>query len=278
MKYLNSLLFTSTLVSLSLISQAQDRQFVRNYQSSVLPKGAMDLEIWSTFRTGREYFYQRLQNRMEFEIGLTDKLQTAFYVNSSHKAFAAHLDTLGGIADTSVSGVFKESEFSVSSEWKWKILDPSASFMGLALYGELTLATGEIEIENKIIIDKKTDKNIFALNLSNEYEIEYEVEKGEVEKKWEDGFAVTLAYMNLFKPRFGLGLEMVNHNEIVEEGWEHSALFAGPTLFHSGEKYFIILNILPQLTNLHKTDDAPNNLVLNEHEKLDIRVLFGFSF
>ena len=87
-----------------------------------------------------------------------------------------------------------------------------------------------------------------------------------------------MGYMHMIKSNFGIGLELKNHNEIVEEGWEHSAIFGGPTLFYSGNKHFIILNILPQWANIHKTDDAPNNLVLNEHEKLDIRLLIGFSF
>ena len=175
MKLLNiSILSILTILSVQYI-KAQDRQFVRTYQSTVLPKGAMDLEAWSTFRTGREYFFNRIDNRLEFEMGLCDKLQTAFYFNSSHLAFGANKDTLGGIADTSQSGIMHESEFSISSEWKWKLLDPSANNFGLALYAEIGLAPSEIEIENKIIIDKKTDKNIFALNLVNEYAIKYEV-------------------------------------------------------------------------------------------------------
>jgi hypothetical protein len=238
----------------------------------------MDLEAWGTFRTGRKYFFNQLDNRLEFEVGLNDKLQTAFYINSSYKAFGANLDTLGGIADTSVSGIMKESEFSVSSEWKWKLLDPSANAVGMALYAEFTFTPGEFEIENKIIIDKKSEKNIIAFNLVNEYEVAYNVKKGTTLHEWEDGVEADLGFMHMVKPNFGLGIEMKNQNELVVEGWQHSALFGGPTLFYSGEKHYIILNILPQWANLHKTDDAPNNLVLNDYEKLDVRLLFGFSF
>ena len=278
MKLLNiSTLSILTILSVQCI-KAQDRQFVRTYQSTVLPKGAMDLEAWSTFRTGREYFFNRIDNRLEFEMGLCDKLQTAFYFNASHLAFGANKDTLGGIADTSQSGIIHESEFSISSEWKWKLLDPSANNFGLALYAEIGLAPSEIEIENKIIIDKKTDKNIFALNLVNEYAIKYEVEKGETKSVTEDEPEIDLAYMHMFKPTLGLGLELRNSNEIEDGNWNFSAMFGGPTLFYAGEKYFVILNALPQLANLHKTDDAPNNLVLNAREKLEVRLLVGFHF
>ena len=278
MKLLNiSTLSILTILSVQSIN-AQDRQFVRTYQSTVLPKGAIDLEAWSTFRTGREYFFNRIDNRLEFEMGLCDKLQTAFYFNASHLAFGANKDTLGGIADTSKSGIMHESEFSISSEWKWKLLDPSANNFGLALYAEIGLAPSEIEIENKIIIDKKTDKNVFALNLVNEYEIKYEVEKGKTKYVTEDEPEIDLAYMHMFKPTLGLGLELRNSNEIEDGNWNFSAMFGGPTLFYAGEKYFVILNALPQLANLHKTDDAPNNLVLNAREKLDVRLLVGFHF
>ena len=278
MKLLNiSALSILTILSVQCI-KAQDRQFVRTYQSSVLPKGAMDLEAWSTFRTGREYFFNRIDNRIEFEMGLNDKVQTAFYFNASHLAFGANKDTLGGIADTSQSGIFHESEFSISSEWKWKLLDPSANNFGLALYAEIGLAPSEIEIENKIIIDKKTDKNVFALNLVNEYAIKYEVEKGETKSVTEDEPEIDLAYMHMLKTNLGLGIELRNSNEIEDGNWNFSAMFGGPTLFYAGEKYFVILNALPQLANLHKTDDAPNNLVLNAREKLEVRLLVGFHF
>lgn len=267
------------LVLLSVqVSTAQDRQFVRTYQSNTLPKGAKDLEVWSTFRTGREYFYNRLDTRLEFETGITDKLQSALYFNASHSAFGASKDTLGGIADTSISGIFQESEFSVSSEWKLNLMNSATAPFGFALYAEFGFAPNQFEIENKLILDMRTDKNMFALNLVNEYEFGYDLVSGEKELVWEDEPEIDLAFMHLFKPTFGIGLEAVNSNEIEDGNWNFSALSAGPTLFCSGEKYFVILNILPQLTNLHKTDDAPNNLVLNAREKLQVRLLWGFSF
>lgn len=258
-------------------AKAQDRQFARTYQSNSLPKGATDIEAWATWRTGREYFYNRLDTRLEFEIGLTDRLQTALYLNSSYMAFGAYLDTLGRIPDTSVSGIFYESGFSVSSEWKWNIINPNTHPFGFALYAEFGFAPGEFEIENKLIFDKRTPKSIWALNLVNEYEMEYEVEKGETEKKWEDKVEIDLAYMYMLKTNFGLGLEVVNINEIEKGNWNYSALFGGPTMYYAGSNYFLILNILPQWANLHQTDDAPNSRVLNAQEKLEIRFLLGFT-
>ena len=268
-----SLILTHTL-------NAQDRQFVRTYQSNTLAKGAVDIESWATFRTGRSYFYNRLDTRLEFETGLTDKLQSAFYFNASHMAFGPSKDTLGGIADTSMVGIFQESEFSVSSEWKLNLINSATHPFGFAAYVEFGIAPTQYEIETKLIFDKKTEKNMFALNLVNEYELKYEIDKDENKAGWatEDESEIDIAYMHMFRPSFGLGLEVVNSNEIEHGAWNFSALYAGPTIFYSGGKHFLILNFLPQLTNLHKTDDAPNNLVLNAREKMEVRLLWGFNF
>src|SRR5690242_16308368 len=75
--FLLVILFTGSVFS-------QDRNFARTYQSITLAKGIKDLEVWNTLRTGRDDFYRRLDQRIEFEVGLTDKLQTALYLNASH--------------------------------------------------------------------------------------------------------------------------------------------------------------------------------------------------
>lgn len=261
-----------------LFANAQDRVFNRTYQSTTLPKGSMDIEMWNTYRTGRNYFYNRLDQRLEFEIGLTDKLQTSLYLNSEHKAFGAHLDTLGGIADTTVDGIFKSSGFSVSSEWKLKLSDPVANRIGSALYAELTFGTDEIELEGKIILDKKTEKNVFALNLVGEYEIGFDVKKGKTEMEKELKSEIDLAYMRMFNPHLGLGLEIRDQNVFVDGEMEHAALFGGPTLSYLGESFFLILNASPQWVNLKVNENNPEKMDLNEYEKIQLRLLIGFSF
>jgi hypothetical protein len=270
----------------ALNADAQDRQFVRTYQSLTLPKGAKDIEIWNTFRTGRKYFYTRLDQRLEFETGLTDRLQTAVYLNGSHISQGSYFINSAGEYKDTLGHVEHESEFSFSNEWKYKLSDPVANRIGSAIYGEVSLSPDEVELEAKLILDKKIDKHLFALNLVGEWEFEMENDNGEVEFEMEEmPIELDLAYMYNFKPNFGLGLEAVYNNEFEKEHegmeLEQSALFAGPTLFWSGEKAFIILNVLPQISNLHKTDDyagGDESLNLVGYEKMDVRLLFGFSF
>lgn len=273
--FINILSSFTLLITLS--SHAQDRNFVWTYNSTVLAKGAKDLEAWNTYRSGRNYFYRRLDTRLEFETGLTDHLQTALYFNAEHFATASFLDSLGGIADTSSSGIFTGSGFSLSSEWKYKISDAVLNKVGFAIYGELTLGTTETELEGKLIFDKKWNRDVLALNLVGEYEMEFEVEKGEFEKEEEMKLETDLAYMHFFKPQLGLGVELRQHMVMVDGKGEHGALFGGPTLFWSGDKYFMMLSAQPQLMNLLKSDENPGSLDLAEYEKFSLRLLLGFG-
>jgi hypothetical protein len=272
-------LLSFSIFFLSLNVIAQDRTFAWTYNTTVLSKGLKDLEAWSTYGAGRNYFYNRLDTRLEMEVGLTDRLQTALYFNASHVTTAPNLDTLGGIADTSMTGLFSGSEFSMSSEWKWKLSDPVANKVGFTLYGELGYSSSGLELEQKFIFDKKIGNHVLALNLVSELEYEFEVTKTERELELEAlEEEIDLGYMYMCKPNKGIGFELRNHNEIEGgSAWQFSALFGGPTYFYSGERYFLILNLMPQWTNLHKTDDAPGNLVLNEHEKFSVRLLLGFG-
>src|SRR5512133_2041396 len=117
------------LLTIFWTANAQDRLFTYTYQSTVLGKGQKELEVWNTFRTGRDDFYARLDHRTEFEIGLGSNFQTAFYLNLTTKTQAAGPD--------SAKYLETENEIGFSNEWKFKLLDPVAHPVGLALYAEV---------------------------------------------------------------------------------------------------------------------------------------------
>jgi len=274
------------LLSISVLfiisATAQDRQFVQTYQSTNLAKGFRDIEVWSTLRMGKETFYRALDERLEFEIGLTDRLQTALYINASNKSFANKDDSTGTI--------FSESEFSISSEWKLKLSDATTNIIGSGLYGEATISGTGLELEAKLILDKRINKHLIAFNAVAEWEWEQKVKgkvvNGKVEqennmKLMATPFEIDLAYMYNIKPNFGIGLEAKAHYEITtEKGLEHNALLAGPTLFWNTKdnKHSIIFNFLPEIINLKKTKEQPNDLDLDEYEKYQFRLLLDFSF
>src|SRR5262245_23386657 len=114
-----------------------ERKFGYTYQSGVLGKGNKELEIWSTARIGKDIpYYARLDHRMEFEWGITNKLQTAFYLNFTN------------ISMDDGNGMESEFEFEgISSEWKYQVSSPRKDPIGFALYGEIGLNTQEAELE-----------------------------------------------------------------------------------------------------------------------------------
>jgi hypothetical protein len=57
----------------------------------------------------------------------------------------------------------------------------------------------------------------------------------------------------------------------------NSIIYAGPTLNYRGDKWFVIINYLPQLQNIRKTVSSPGSKVLDEHERHDVRILFGIT-
>ena len=137
----------------------------------------------------------------------------------------------------------------------------------------------ELELETKIILDRSFGKNLVAFNMV--YEMGFEAERENGENKFElaeTPLEFDLAFMHNFSTSFGAGIEVVDHNDIVNGNWNNSILYAGPTINYRGNRWFFIANYLPQLANLHKTDASPKNKVLDEHERAEARILIGFSF
>jgi len=254
------------LVAGSQYSFSQDRVFTHTYQTNVLPSGVKELEYWSTLRSGKKEFYNALDQRFELELGLGGNLQTAFYFNTK--------TVKQKVGDAIVSS----TETGFSNEWKYKFSDPVANKLGFGLYGEIGFAGDEIELEGKVLLDKKFGNNLVAFNFVGEYEIEYEVEGDEIETEAETPVELDFAYMHFLGSHAGIGAEIKNHNEISDEGWENSAWYAGPSLHFNGNNWFVNFNVMPQLFNTKKEEGDTENLDLIHHEKVEARVIVSFTF
>lgn len=272
------LLFVLFFMS-SISVYSQDRYFAYAYQSNVLNKGGFDIEFQNELLTGKQgkfspYIYgQHLNQRLEFEFGLGSKVQTSFYLNSE----------LFSYADTSMETIEQELKLNFSNEWKWKLLDPVADVMGVALYEEVEVGGNNFESETKLIVDKQWRNDLIAFNAVGVYEIERVVvrENGKSKVEWEKSYPIefNLGYMHFFNPRVGLGFEVFNVNDISEvNGWINSLLYGGVSLHVQSGSFFANISALPQLSNLHTTDFAPGNMDFDGGEKLASRLVIGYSF
>jgi hypothetical protein len=261
------ILIAAFLVAIGAV--AQDRVFTYTYQSNVLNKGQKELEVWTTLGTGRQDYYRGLNHRLEFEIGLGGKLQTAFYLNYGYSK--------GITKSNGIDILTSDNSYSFANEWKLKFSDPVANKLGSAVYFEYALAPGETELEGKLILDKQTGRFIHALNLVGElgFEREFEIAgnelKSEIKKEfkmeWNYGFSYQI------NERWFAGAELMNENVFAEGKLEKSILTAGPTLSYSGQGFWINFTLMPQLTDLK---NGGRNIT--DEDGLQARLIFSYEF
>jgi len=246
------------LLVLSASAEAGERTLAWTYDTSVLPEGSKELELWSTGRFGRPEGYSGFDNRAELELGLGGLLQTSVYLN-----FGTVYD---GPSGTTVQN------WSLSNEWKWKLLDPVADVFGLALYGEVTVGVSEEELEAKLILDKRVGKLLLALNLIGELEWENLFSGWRHEQVLEASAGGEYA----LGAGFHLGLEArVNAVWETGTGFVGGAFFVGPVLSFVRPTWWLALSVMPQVAGFG--NGTVNGLELDEHERLNIRLLAGFD-
>jgi len=264
-----SILIASFLLLSSMSLLAQDRVFNYTYQSTVLNKGEKELEVWTTVLQGKTDYYREIQNRVEYEIGLGSNLQTAFYLNTKQKAY---FDKATGTIIVKAPGI------SFSNEWKYKFSDAVANRVGFAGYLEYTIAPHETEIELKAIFDKKIGRSTHALNLTYEPEWKATTINGEVTTATEIKYDVNYGFSYNINKHWNLGGEIINRNVYLKEDkFTHSALFAGPTVAYFMDKFWINLSVSPQIAGLNNPDGM-SGLNVDEFTKMDVRLLFSYSF
>lgn len=261
---LNALAAVTAVTALAPgLAAANDRAFAYTYESATLPEGAKELEFWTTGRYGRELpagdgDFRRYDQRIEVEVGLTDRLMGAFYMNAE----TVHTrDTGTGSALTGVS-----------AELKYRHLDAAADAVGLASYLELTGGPDEGEIEAKLIVDKQLGGALVAGNLVLEEEIEDLGGENELEHKFE----LDLGGAFELGEHVTLGLELRGAGVVAEGELEGIAIYAGPALGLRSKGAWMVLGITPQLGAFGgESSGFERDLVHNE--KAQGRLLVGFD-
>jgi len=257
------------LLVLPGLALASERHFAYAYESAVLAPGDKEIEIHYLNERGKDAFryYSEVAARLEIEVGVTDRLMTAFYLNFAQ---VAKLGAKDGSADQS----FSEFE-GFSWEWKYKHSDPVADVVGFASYVELEWKAEEVALEFKAILDKRVGQHLFAANLV--WEIEGEFENNDHIEFEEHKVDVIASALHLFTPKFGVGIETTWRNVIVEGELEHSALFLGPTAFYNAGSFWATLTVLPQITAFEgETGDTGKDT--DEFTEYEIQLVVGLHF
>lgn len=286
----------AALLFVAASALAGESPFGYVYTTDTHPRGAREIEQWLTLRHDQSRGnYDLWQGRTEFEYGVTDRLQTALYLNyASVSALHNRPDGTTGPGAFVPDSVDPDARYSktffqsLSNEWIYRVLSPYKDPIGLALYIEPTWGPDERELETKLIVQKNffDDRLVWAANLTAAAESErYHSDNWEREGELE--LTTGLAYQ--FAPRWHAGLEYRHHRGYEGRGFSsgkrvYAANFAGPSMHYASQKWWLTLTYLRQLANAKAyTDDARADIIDGRfygehHERYELRLRVGFSF
>jgi hypothetical protein len=168
----------SALVFVSLTvagtASANPRIFPFTYTVDTLPKGELEIEQYVDYipirvlsnATGRPAWYGSTDFQTELEYGITSKLELGLYLTfapsegQDYSSFAAPIEGNG-----------------LKERLKYRFAEPGEWPIDLGVYGELVEDQREIELEAKIILERRLGPMRIAANLTGEREYYFNSQK-----------------------------------------------------------------------------------------------------
>ncbi len=252
----------------AVVLRADERLFTYVQEAEVLPKGGREFEQWLTHRRDKaDGVFAAWDFREELEYGLTDKLSLAGYLNFT----STHSEGVAGRADE--DGFEFEG---ISAEAKYQLLNSNTKPLGVLFYGEATYNGDEFELEEKLVLQKNfAEKWVAAFNVTLEEEWAFTPADTEEELKLE----LTAGVAYKINSHWSLGVEGRNHR-VFEPGFNFdnqvaNAWFVGPNVHYARGSWWATLTVLPQV---HGSPETRHGLELEEHEKIEVRLIAGVNF
>jgi hypothetical protein len=287
--YLCLIYLISTLTSATL--KAQNSLLSYTAQSNILPTNTRELSICYTNKNGGNVYFNGNYVNAGFKMGLNKRFSVGYSLILSSESFVANSisesDRQTRLYDVSITDKTVAC-FSVYT--KMKILDNTLNPIGLAIENELILGANNYIFAPKLIIDKKFGDHYFAFNagavLQTQKNVEitdkalYNGSTSSIANSTQPKFEFDMAYLHfLDETNFGVGIEMRTQSEMAKEaGLNYLVLFGGPSVHVRNKKWFLNISATPQIANLRKSWIAPDNLVLDVHQRMEIRAAVGFIF
>jgi hypothetical protein len=280
-------------------SPAEEAAFSFTYTTDLLPKGAMEIEQWETWRmTKFAGTYDELQNRTEFEYGLTSNLQLSLYLNYDW----THAFHNGPFAQTvppeqfaqyspDPDDHFRKFAFeSVSAELIYRVLSPYTNPVGLAFYIEPVRGPSFKEVETKVILQKNFIDDRLTLAFNFTYAPEWRhvpLDDGHFSWQEETDVNFNFAASYRFAPSWSAGAEFLNEHEYNSYSFHHesnSGYYLGPTIHYGGKKFFVTAAFFRQMPWASRHSDTVDGALVggmiydNDFEKYRLRVKFARYF
>ena len=273
---------------LAVSLRADERRFTYTYEPETPAAGSLGLENWVTLGTQRnatvgQNHYQQWDLRQELEYGVSDRYAVSLYLNERATSFQ-HPGTGANESSFDWKGVSLENRFN--------LLNPAREGggrgggaggeggggrreVGLTLYLEGTYSGEAAELEEKVILGQWYGEWKWAFNLIHGTEWANNLRDTEGELGASFGLARDLGR------HWSVGLEFLNETLVPDyKEFESTALFLGPVVSYRRDKWWAALTVLPQIYgwNSNGATDGNSHLELVDHEKVNVRLLFGLEF
>jgi hypothetical protein len=218
----------ATLLATAGQARADRRIFAYTYPYMTLPKDSLELEHYldlglnnwdnpATPALERDWTKPSWRHMVEFEYGITDRLDFGFY------------------------NVFKQDPFGtfkfdgVKARSRYRISDPAVHAIDTALYGELSYFGDKVEVEQKLILSKilgqvevvfnGTAKEVYAMNA----------------KQWEYMLTPAMAIGYHLSNSLALGAEYTGRAKFKSGEMDYFASYLGPAIsFARGAFYWTL--------------------------------------
>jgi hypothetical protein len=147
-------------------ASANPRVFPFTYTVDTLPKGELELEQYVDYipvrvslQSGKQNWYGATDFQTELEYGITSKLELGLYVT-----FAPTPGQEYYLVPTPIEGN------GLKERLKYRFAEPGAWPVDLGVYGELVEDQREIELEAKVLLERRVGPVRIAANLTGERE------------------------------------------------------------------------------------------------------------
>lgn len=252
------------LLAATASSACADEPLFGNVNATdLLPKAKMQVEQWVGFKTGNALGgFHAQEGRTEFDYGLTSSVQVTGYLNYSdlHAAFdQTRTAPLGLPAGPSVS---RRRFDGVTGEVIWRLWSPYLDPVGVALLADGTAGPGQRAFGLKAIVQKNflDDTLVTAANLRVDLGLQEKRPVGDplAGRRRVTPIEAAFGASYRFRPGWSAAVEARARRRYAEDlpggaSWEHSDLFAGPTLHYGGERWYATLSALHRL----QSDNRP---------------------
>jgi hypothetical protein len=202
------------------VARANPRPLPFTYQSESLPQGTGEVEQFVDFvptkaqtpNDSAAVWFLASQLQTEVEYGLTDKLELAIYF------------TFVPSTERFVNTPVMPEGNGMKQRLRYRFADPEAWPIDVAVYGEIAENEREIELEAKLILQRRIDRLRLITNLWAERELYFDGEH-----EWVLHPTVGATYE--LNPKFHLGAEGWMHAEYGDE--------EGPRPFAAGPHVYV---------------------------------------